>query len=101
MKDKVNSIKKEYEEKIPSIKDIKTLNDVKVEYLGKQGKVTELSKMMKDVANEQKKEFGMLVNDVRCFVTNSLDKIKETLEKEALNKKLETEKIDITIPSKK
>ena len=101
MKDKVNSIKKEYEEKILSIKDIKTLNEVKVEYLGKQGKVTELSKMMKDVANDQKKEFGMLVNDVRCFVTNSLDKIKETLEKETLNKKLESEKIDITIPSKK
>ena len=33
MKDKVNSIKKEYEEKILSIKDIKTLNEVKVEYL--------------------------------------------------------------------
>ena len=101
MKDKVNAIKKEYEEKISGITSIKTLNDVRVEYLGKQGKITELSKMMKDVPNDQKKEFGMLVNEVRNFVTESLDEIKEKLEKEALNKKLESEKIDITLPGTK
>lgn len=101
MKDKVNTIKKEYEEKKSSITSIKTLNDVRIEYLGKQGKITELSKMMKDVPNDQKKEFGMLVNEVRNFVTESLDEIKEKLEKEALNKKLESEKIDITLPGTK
>ena len=101
MKDKVNVIKKEYEEKKSSITSIKTLNDVREEYLGKQGKITELSKMMKDVPNDQKKEFGMLVNEVRSFVTESLDEIKEKLEKEALNKKLESEKIDITLPGTK
>lgn len=101
MKDKVNAIKKEYEEKISGITSIKTLNDVRVEYLGKQGKITELSKMMKDVPNDQKKEFGMLVNEVRSFVTESLDEIKEKLEKDALNKKLESEKIDITLPGTK
>ena len=101
MKDKVNAIKKEYEEKISGITSIKTLNDVRVEYLGKQGKITELSKMMKDVPNDQKKEFGMLVNEVRNFVTESLDEIKEKLEKDALNKKLESEKIDITLPGTK
>lgn len=101
MKDKVNAIKKEYEEKISGITSIKTLNDVRVEYLGKQGKITELSKMMKDVPNDQKKEFGMLVNEVRNFVTGSLDTIKEKLEKDALNKKLESEKIDITLPGTK
>ena len=101
MKDKVNAIKKEYEEKISSITSVKTLNDVRVEYLGKQGKITELSKMMRDVPNDQKKEFGMLVNEVRNFVTESLDTIKEELEKEALNKKLESEKIDITLPGTK
>ncbi|MGN1296186.1 MAG: phenylalanine--tRNA ligase subunit alpha, partial [Candidatus Aphodocola sp.] len=55
----------------------------------------------KDVPNDQKKEFGMLVNEVRSFVTESLDEIKEKLEKEALNKKLESEKIDITLPGTK
>ena len=43
----------------------------------------------------------MLVNEVRSFVTENLDEIKEKLEKEALNKKLESEKIDITLPGTK
>ena len=69
MIEKVNLIKKEFEQTSTSINDLKTLNDIRVEYLGKQGKVTELSKLMKDVPNEQKKEFGMLVNEVMVFET--------------------------------
>ena len=101
MIEKVELIKKEFNEVSAGINDLKTLNDIKVEYLGKQGKVTELSKLMKDVPNEQKKEFGMLVNEVRNLVTSLLDSKKIELEEKALNEKLASEKIDITIPSKK
>ena len=101
MNEKVNLIKESFKKDILSITDLKKLNDVRVEYLGKQGKVTELSKMMKDIPNEQKKEFGMLVNEVRNYVTSSLDEKKKELEEKALNEKLASEKIDITIPSKK
>ena len=98
MIEKVNLIKKEFEKDALNIADMKTLNDIKVEYLGKQGKVTELSKLMKDVPNEQKKEFGMIVNEVRTIVTNTLEERKKELEEKALNEKLESEKIDITLP---
>ena len=98
---KVELIKKEFEEISSSIIDLKKLNDIRVEYLGKQGKVTELSKLMKDVPNELKKEFGMAVNEVRNLVTNTLDTLKKELEEKALNEKLESEKIDITLPSKR
>lgn len=101
MNEKVNEIKKAFLEESMTINDMKSLNDVKINYLGKQGKVTELSKMMKDVPNEQKKEFGIMVNDIRMLVTNTLEEKKEKLEKEALNKKLESEKIDITLSATK
>ena len=101
MIEKVNLIKKEFEQVSTNINDLKLLNDIKVEYLGKQGKVTELSKLMKDVPNEQKKEFGMLVNEVRTLVTNLLDEKKKELEEKALNEKLASEKIDITLPATK
>lgn len=99
MNEKVNIIKETFEKDILRITDMKTLNDIRVEYLGKQGKVTELSKMMKDIPNEQKKEFGMLVNEVRNLVTNTLDSKKEEIETKALNEKLSKEKIDITLPA--
>lgn len=101
MNEKVNVIKETFEKDVLLINDMKTLNDIRVEYLGKQGKVTELSKMMKDIPNEQKKEFGMLVNEVRGFVTNALEEKKKDLEEKALGEKLASEKIDVTVPSKK
>jgi len=101
MNEKVNVIKNAFEKDVLTITDMKTLNDIRVEYLGKQGKVTELSKMMKDIPNEQKKDFGMLVNEVRTLVTNALEEKKKELETAFLNKKLESEKIDITLPATK
>ena len=101
MIEKVNGIRKEFEEKINNANDIKSLNDLKTEYLGKQGKVTELSKMMRDVPNEDKKEFGMKVNEIRNLVTNSIDEKLNDLNKKALNEKLAKEKIDITLPATK
>lgn len=101
MIEKVNDIKKSYIEEASSVTDVKSLNDLRVKYLGKQGMVTELTKMMKGVPNDQKKEFGMLVNEVRNYVTNDLDIKKEEIEKKLLNEKLENEKIDITLPATK
>ena len=101
MIEKVNEIKETFEKDVLTITNMKTLNDIRVEYLGKQGKVTELSKMMKDVPIEDKKEFGILVNEVRNLVTNALDEKKKELEEKALNEKLSKEKIDITLPASK
>ena len=66
MLEKVKEIKELFEKDVLNINDLKTLNDIRTEYLGKQGKITELSKMMRDVPNEDKKEFGMKVNEVRA-----------------------------------
>ena len=101
MKEKVNEIKRQFDKDVLGVTDAKTLNDIRVKYLGKQGMVTELSKMMKEVSSAQKKEFGMLVNEVRCHVTNALEEKKEALEKEALDKELASEKIDISLPATK
>jgi len=81
--------------------DIKKLNDLKVEYLGKNGKITELSKMMKDVPNEEKKNFGLLLNELRELFNSNFDEYKEKLETQELNKKLASEEIDITLPATK
>lgn len=101
MKEKVNLIKESFEKDALNITDMKSLNDIRVKYLGKAGKVTEISKMMKDIPNTEKKEFGMLVNEVRLFVTNILEEKKQILESEALNERLKSETIDITMPSKR
>ena len=79
--------------------DIKKLNDLKVAYLGKSGKITELSKNMKDIPNEEKKEYGMLINELRELFNTKFDNYKEKLEMAELNQKLSSETIDVTLPA--
>ena len=99
MKIDVENICKEIEEKIKGAGDLKTLNDLKVEYLGKSGIITELQKGIKDV--EDKKEYGINLNKIRTtFNDNYESRYSEVAEME-LNKKLESEKIDVTLPSKR
>lgn len=101
MKEKVEEIKKSLEEEIKNIENLNMLNDLRVKYLSKKGIVTELSNKMREIPNEEKKEFGMLLNEVRSYVTEAIENKKNSLEQEALNKKLESEKIDITLPATK
>lgn len=101
MKEQIKNLKEEISLKLNSVNDLKELNDLKVEYLGKKGAITELSSRMRELSNEEKKEIGVLLNDLRCYVNNLFDELKNKFETELLNKKLESEKIDISLPSTK
>ena len=62
---KIEEIKKLIEEKMKNVSSLQELNELKVEFLGKKGLITEVNAMIKDIPNEEKKEFGMKVNEVR------------------------------------
>ena len=97
MIENVDSLCKEIKTKINKVSSIKELNDLKVEYMGKKGIITELQSGIKDAID--KKEYGMQVNKVRTAFNDNYDsKLKELNEIE-LNKKLESERIDITLPA--
>lgn len=98
-KEIINKMKEEIKEIFKEGIDLDKLNDLKVEYLGKSGKITELSKMMKEIPNEEKKEFGKALNEIRDEFTKLYEDIKNKLETEAINEKLAEEKIDITMPA--
>ena len=101
MEEKMNNLILEIKEKLKSVEDLKTLNEIRTEYLSKKGPINELSGHMKDLSIEEKKEFGKLLNNMKMEVNEMFDSLKVKLETEALNKKLESEKIDISLPSVK
>ncbi len=83
---------------------VKTSNDlvlVKAKYLGKEGIVTLLSKKMKDIEPEKRGSIGKIINDIRTNVTTLIEEKDNYIKEELLKKKLNDEKIDITLPSKK
>ena len=97
-KQEIKSIKDEIEKIFNQELSMSKLNDLKVEYLGKNGKITELSKMMKDVSAEDKKEYGLLLNELRNEFNTLFEEYKNKLEESLLSEKLQQEKIDISLP---
>ena len=80
---------------------LEELNNLRVEYLGKKGLITELNAMIKDLPNDEKKEFGKSVNELRTLFNTKYEEVKVKLEQDLINKKLESEKVDITLPATK
>ena len=85
-----------------SLKKVITKNDIaqiKALYLGKNGIVTNLSSKMKDIPNEEKREFGKFLNEIKTEVLEKIENANTLLEERELKEKLEREEIDITLPA--
>ena len=97
----IENIKSELKNELNSANSIEQLNELKIKYLSKKGIITELNSKIKDIANEEKKEYGMKVNSLRTLFNELYESKLSILEEEKLNKKLASEEIDVTLPSTK
>ena len=100
MKEKILEIKNSAKLEIQQIKTLEQLNVFKVKYCGKSGQLTEVMRGMRDVPKELRPEIGACVNEVRTYIEEEIEKIEKKLSSEKLKEQLESEKIDITEPSK-
>ncbi len=94
-------LRSEIEERFAQADSLDALNELRVEYLGKKGKISGLMKQMKNVPNEEKREFGQQVNALKNDAAALLETKKKELEAKALEEKLASEKIDLTLPGRK
>lgn len=83
---------------VDTAKTIEELNDVRNKYLSKKSEFMGLMNKMRELSSEEKVVFGQAFNRVRNEITESLDNKRKELEEEALNKRLNEESIDITLP---
>ena len=83
-------------EKIESAKTLDILEELRIELLGKKGVLTAQFAKLKDVPNDQKKQFAQDLNNQKATYTKAIEDKKILLEQEQLNKQLESEKIDVT-----
>ena len=97
MKDKLNDIVARAKERIANARDNKELAVIKVEVLGKSGELTGILRTMKDLPSEERPIAGKLVNDARTEIEALFDERFKKLHAEELTRKLENEKIDISI----
>ena len=70
----IHQVLKEATKAIESCNSQQQLQDVKVAYLGKKGKITGLLKLLKDFTLEEKKSKGAEINSIKAEVEASIEK---------------------------
>lgn len=96
----LNVLVQEADALIAAANDIQALEQVRVQFLGKKSQITELSKAMGQLDPEARKVRGAELNEVREVITSALNVRRDILMAAELNRRLEAERVDVTLPGR-
>ena len=85
---------------IAAAPDLAALDAVRVAALGKAGEVTALLKTLGRMTPEQRSQEGPRINALREAVTAAIAARKGALENEELDRRLATERVDLSLPAR-
>ena|SRR3989338_6047920 len=80
--------------------DLISLDQVRVQYLGKKGQITEILKNLSQLSPEERREVGQIVNEAKQTLIEAIHARKGQLTQEELNRELAGEAMDITLPGR-
>ena len=100
MKEKFDAIRLNAKTELDNITSSRDLADLKAKYVGKNGEVTGLLRGMKDIAPEERANFGKIVNDLKVEIMELFDKKGDELKEIEMQAKFKSEAIDVTLPGK-
>ena len=100
MKEKLEAIRQEAEAALQTCTDAKQLDAIRVQYLGKKGALTAILKQMGKLSAEERPVMGQLANAVRSDIESAITKQQAAIAEAALEQKLQSETLDITLPGK-
>ena len=70
--DEIKVIEQEFDTELQNVKDTKQLDEIRVSYLGKKGKVTNAMSKIRDIVAEKRKEFGQSINQIKNKIEDAL-----------------------------
>lgn len=100
MQNELNQLVSDAEKAINDASDLKSLDDIRVTYLGKKGSITERMKSLGKLPKEEKPAAGQAINVAKQAVQKTLEARKESLNNAELEAKLASETIDVTLPGR-
>lgn len=98
MQENILSIKNEALSQIIQAESAEEIENLRINYLGRNGKVTKLIKELKNIKPEDRKQVGMLINEAKKTIENLLSRKKSEIIKSLTEKR---EWFDLTIPGTK
>jgi phenylalanyl-tRNA synthetase alpha chain len=97
MFEQIEQIKQEFKSDTSTIKDVKILEDIRIKYLGRKGKITAAFQLLSAVPKEQKPEFGQKLNQLKSFIEEEY----EIIHNKFKNKDKKKSSIDLTLSGRK
>ena len=99
MEEKLSLLKEEVEKEMKNLQTTADVENIRVEYLGKKGKVVEILKKLKNVEASKRKEVGQQANKLREEIEVLVEQKKQELKEKEYEARIKNaKKIDITIP---
>ena len=98
LKDSLLQMKEDVEKRINEAESSDVVEQIRVEFLGKKGKITEVLKGLKDLSVEEKKEVGKLANDIKVELEEKINNAIEVINEKKIEEELKKENFDITFP---
>ncbi|AKG04166.1 phenylalanine--tRNA ligase subunit alpha [Salimicrobium jeotgali] len=100
MKERLQELEHEALLKVEQAETVDELKNIRVEYLGKKGPITEVLRGMGKLPKEERPVIGQLANEVRERIADAIEEKQSRLEDEALEEQLKNEDIDVTLPGR-
>ncbi len=99
--DNLHTLANEAELSIQAAETVADLDQLRVEYLGKKGKITGMLKTLGKLTAEERPKAGAVINEVKVALQNTINARRQALDAELLQAQLESERIDVTLPGRK
>ena len=100
MREKLQALKEQALQDLETVTSLEALKNLKVQYLGKKGSLTEILRGMGALSAEERPKIGQIVNELRTELEGKIEEYTKVLEDKALADKLANEKVDITLPGR-
>lgn len=98
MLDRLNEIAQEVESSLARIDSLEQLEELRIRYLGKKGALTQVLRGMGSLPAEERPRMGKVVNEVKARIESVMAARAASLKELEKMRRLETERIDITLP---
>ncbi len=83
---------------ISEVKDNESLSKLQLTYLSKKSELLSFMSNMKNLQGEERAKFGQLINNVKLSISNAIEEKRKEFDRIELDKKLNSEVLDITLP---
>ncbi|MBS6441877.1 MAG: phenylalanine--tRNA ligase subunit alpha, partial [Coprobacillus sp.] len=100
MEDQIKELHEKAVEEIEACDDLETLGTIRNAYLSKKSPLMALMSRMKELSGEARAAFGKHINDAKNEIAERLEAKRKALEERKIEKQLEEETIDISLPGK-